>query len=186
MKCHTVCGKLDHTENFCDVVFDSADGVVEKGWGPKLRVTGLRQGEQPSNPVKGDGGRRGTDPGDHGPQGGQGRYFGNRKNCGILIAGSNGMETPINHGNHQEYKALTINPMFDAENFENEEGNDYDAFEQKKRNRMETMHAGTLANANRLQGIESNENQMEEEETNASEEENYFLTATPGCWASRV
>lgn len=32
----STCGRLDRTENFFDVAFNS---VVERGWGPKLRVT---------------------------------------------------------------------------------------------------------------------------------------------------
>lgn len=33
-----LCGKIDHTESRCDKLFDSIDGVVEKGCGPELKA----------------------------------------------------------------------------------------------------------------------------------------------------
>lgn len=37
-----MCGQLDRIESICNLVFDSKDGLVEKGWGPDLKLTEWR------------------------------------------------------------------------------------------------------------------------------------------------
>ncbi|KAL8470628.1 hypothetical protein ACS0TY_033254 [Phlomoides rotata] len=37
-----VCGKLDHTESMCDILYDSSSEEVVKGWGPWLRASDRR------------------------------------------------------------------------------------------------------------------------------------------------
>lgn len=44
-----ICGKLGHTESFCDILFNSQEEVVTKGWGTFLKAPDRR-----SRPMEGD------------------------------------------------------------------------------------------------------------------------------------
>lgn len=183
---------MDHTENFCDVAFDAKDGVVDKGWGPNLRVTEwkgrqmkgdrwLRGGEDDDRKFRGEGELHGN----HGEISTNGGKSGIRDDNPLILVNSNFKNNKTANpilGGAFNAKGYPVNPIFEESDLN--EGNDQEALEMTKRKRlsaMQTLDMGGTGEGKNKEIMEDDiETDMEEEdENNTNTEANHFLPGQP-------
>lgn len=199
-----ICGKLGHTESFCDILFDSSEGEIKREWGPFLKAfdkrTQLMKGDRWLR-EEGNSGDRGESGGGIASTGGEsvareGRFVREdlMVNADIQvfpdISGSlvtkNIQTDSKNKGVRfdQFVTSMVTNPCFaHSSDLDEKENDELALIEARKRKRIMQVHADV-----EVHGASTDEACLNKEsfsDDSEAMEFQHFLSAGPGSGACR-